>query len=56
MKPWVVLGVDSTDNDTSLLHYEDFDTKSEAEAKYKELKGNISNVYLVHVIKQLEYI
>jgi hypothetical protein len=56
MKPWIVLTVDLTDEDTTLLSHEDFNTQSEAEARYQKLVPILSNVYLVNVIKQSEHI
>ena len=58
---WAVITKDSTDEfeerlefgaeDLDLHHVDFFPSKEKAEEIYKQIKGKISNVYLVEIIK-----
>ena len=63
---WAIITVDSTDEFNERLDFDNgslnlhdvtfFDKYDEAKKQYKEIKGKISNVYLVKIIKEEVYI
>ena len=57
MDKWLVLSIDAQDEiPEDVIYKESFNTQEEAEAKYKELEGHLSNVYLAVILKQQECI